>query len=551
MSAFNGLTQRAWCHLREEGHTVGVELAPTHTDESMTELVRQHDPDLILCPFLKHRVPESVWGHYPTVIVHPGPAGDRGPSSLDHAILDERVRWGVTALSAIEAMDAGPIWSSHNFTMPSPPISKSALYNSHVADAAMACIDDVVATVAQGNPRPTPPEVYPREIPDTGERPLLRRKDFAIDWSDTPEEICRRIAAADGAPGAPAVINGRDYCLFDATHEDITYSVRPGTVVARDGDRIAVGANGGLVWVGYAAKLTDNKRGIKQPAGHVISVGGVPSTTLPHRNVPEELSETDYQRIGDVGVLTIRSYNGAMHTEQCERITTAVEKALTESTHTLVVTGTEHCFSNGIHLGAIEAAVDPAQEAWNNINAIDDLCAALAEARQLTVASISTNAGAGGVMTALAADVVYAREGAVLNPYYDMGLYGSELHSWSLPARVGLETAHRLLNDKLPVSARRALDLGLVDAVGPRQWDSYVRWLTQRAQALEDDRLREQLRHGALARRSARPLTYHRTLELAEMARDFYDNRNGFAEKRRDFVFKRPASETPPHLRFA
>src|SRR5690606_41443225 len=52
----------------------------------------------------------------------------RGPSSLDHAILERRPRWGVTALSAVEEMDAGPIWATAGFDLP-PAITKSALYN--------------------------------------------------------------------------------------------------------------------------------------------------------------------------------------------------------------------------------------------------------------------------------------------------------------------------------------------------------------------------------------------------------------------------------------
>ena len=31
-------------------------------------------------------------------------------------------------------------------------------------------------------------------------------------------------------------------------------------------------------------------------------------------------------------------------------------------------------FSNGLHLGVIDAAADPAAEAWDNIVAIDDVC---------------------------------------------------------------------------------------------------------------------------------------------------------------------------------
>src|SRR5690606_24637824 len=90
-------------------HDVGVELAPTFDSAAaMTRAVERADPDLVLCPFLKHRVPSSDYDRWPTVIVHPAPLGVRGPSALDHAIRDGREQWGVTALSAVGSSTPGP-----------------------------------------------------------------------------------------------------------------------------------------------------------------------------------------------------------------------------------------------------------------------------------------------------------------------------------------------------------------------------------------------------------------------------------------------------------
>ena len=69
-------------------------------------------------------------------------------------------------------------------------------------------------------------------------------------------------------------------------------------------------------------------------------------------------------------------------------------------------------------------------------------------------------------MLALAADEVWCRSGAVLNPHYRlMGLYGSEYWTYTLPRRVGPATAERLMREALPVSSASALRLGLVDRV--------------------------------------------------------------------------------------
>ncbi|MFV2143612.1 enoyl-CoA hydratase-related protein [Isoptericola sp. G70] len=548
VSAFNGLTQRVWCALKDQGHDVGVEIAPAFdSPEALTAAVADADPDLILCPFLKHRVPRDVWDRWTTVVVHPGPVGDRGPSSLDHAILTRQERWGVTALSTVEEMDAGPVWATSNFTLPDAPVAKSALYNGPVADAAMACVAEVVRMVAAGE-QPVPADEMPREVPGTGELPLLRRPAFEVDWSLPVEELARRIAAADGAPGAPAQVDGARFCLFDAvaTLDVLDPQAEPGAVVGHDVDAVALAATGGTLWVGYAATLAE-RRGTKLPARMVLD----PAGTSPRHAGPSELAETHYERDGDVGLLTIRSYNGAMHTDQCHRLAAAVGDALAEDTRVLVLRGTESLFSNGIHLGVIEASDDPAAEAWANIQAIDDLCEAVARAEQLTVAAFTASAGAGGVMAGLCADVVLSRDGVVLNPFYDMGIYGSELHTWTVAARVGPEVADMLLTGRLPVSAVRAAELGLIDAVGPRNTGEFDAWLAKRVAELAGSAELAAATEAAGRRAPDRPLSYHRTIELAEMARDIFDDRHGFAARRRDFLRKSAAPETPERLRFA
>jgi putative two-component system protein, hydrogenase maturation factor HypX/HoxX len=125
-SAFNGVTQRLWDDLRGRGHHVAVKLFSDSDD--VIAAAHAARPDLVLCPYLKQRVPAEVWRSWPTVILHPGPVGDQGPSSLDFAILDSEPVWGVTAFQAVEELDGGPIWTYRTFPMPADPPRKSALY---------------------------------------------------------------------------------------------------------------------------------------------------------------------------------------------------------------------------------------------------------------------------------------------------------------------------------------------------------------------------------------------------------------------------------------
>jgi putative two-component system hydrogenase maturation factor HypX/HoxX len=199
----------------------------------------------------------------------------------------------------------------------------------------------------------------------------------------------------------------------------------------------------------------------------------------------------------------------------------------------------------------VDNAADPAAEAWANIRAINTICRRVcAETRQLVLSAYTANAGAGGAMLGLGADLAVARAETVLNPYYDMGLYGSELHTYTLPLRVGQDAAARLLADKLPVDVTYAHRLGLLDAVGPRDPVVFDEWLTEfAAECATVARWRGISQ--AKARRTAaarRPLDHYETAELAEMARDIFDNRHGFAESRKSFLYKHRPATTPTML---
>ncbi len=84
--AFNSLTQRLWVELTEAGHEVSVEF---DINDSVTEeAVALWNPEVIVAPFLKRRIPDAVWRARRCVVIHPGIEGDRGPSALDWAIVD-------------------------------------------------------------------------------------------------------------------------------------------------------------------------------------------------------------------------------------------------------------------------------------------------------------------------------------------------------------------------------------------------------------------------------------------------------------------------------
>ncbi|OIN45901.1 hydrogenase maturation protein [Pseudomonas costantinii] len=548
-SAFNGLTQRAWLDLRQAGHAPSVVL---FTDEAtVCSQIEESAADLVICPFLKDRVPQQLWSNpdRPVVIIHPGIVGDRGASALDWAITQQVSRWGVTALQAVEEMDAGPIWSTCEFDMPAD-VRKSELYNGPVSDAALYCIRDVIEKFVRGFiPTPldyTQPNVIGRLQPN------MKQSDRVFGWYDCARFIKRTIDAADGQPGVLASLAGGQYYLYDAQLDSRCGT--PGEILAVQDDAVLVAAGDQSVWIGsLKRKAQPGEETFKLPARHVLAGRLADIPVLDGSIANQAFNEAAYQPIryresGHVGELTFEFYNGAMSTEQCQRLVAALRWAKTRDTQVLLIKGGRGSFSNGVHLNVIQAAEVPGLEAWANIQAIDDVCQELLTARQLVVSGLTGSAGAGGVMLALAADIVFARAGVVLNPHYKtMGLYGSEYWTYSLPRAVGSEMAHKLTEECLPISAIQARQWGMVQDIGPHCPREFGPWLLQQAsRALTDEQ------YAVYRTRKAtidfKQVEHCRENELVQMQLDMVHNRQQFAEKCRNFVLKRKACQTPQRL---
>ncbi|MCU7966842.1 MAG: hydrogenase maturation protein, partial [gamma proteobacterium symbiont of Bathyaustriella thionipta] len=231
--SFNSLTQRLYVELQALGHEVSVEF--DINNEVALEAVETYLPDLIIAPFLKRAIDERIWRHHVCLIVHPGIRGDRGPSALDWAILNQETHWGVTVLQANHEMDGGDIWACCEFTMRAA--SKASLYRHEVTEAAVKAVLLSVAQYQTGNFIPQVLDYSKTDI--WGQfHPLMKQSDRKINWfNDTSETILRKIHCADGFPGVQDSLFGRDYYLYDARVEKILQG-EPGTLIARCGGAI-------------------------------------------------------------------------------------------------------------------------------------------------------------------------------------------------------------------------------------------------------------------------------------------------------------------------
>jgi putative two-component system protein, hydrogenase maturation factor HypX/HoxX len=550
--SFNSLAQRLYTELAARGHELSVEL--DINDAATISAVDLFRPQLVIAPFLKRAIPEPVWQALVCLVVHPGIRGDRGPAALDWAILEGEQHWGVTVLQAEREMDAGPVWAWREFPMRTAP--KSSLYRFEVTEAAVAAVLEAVDKFAGGAFRPAHMDPADPAVRGRWRDPVMQ-SDRSIDWSrDDTATVLRKIRSADGNPGVLDTLAGLSVRLYDV-HPESQLTGEPGALLARRHGAVCRATVDGAVWIGRLKRA--GTRQLKLPAVDVLGETGM---ALPESDLACDATvacptyrEIRYEERGDVGYLHFDFHNGAMATGQCRRLLEAWRHASSRPTRVIVLLGGRDFWSNGLHLNVIEAAASPADESWANINAMDDLAEAIVRTdRQLTIAALGANAGAGGAFLALAADRVVAREGVVLNPHYkNMGnLYGSELWTYLLPRRVTPVGVAAVMGHRLPLAAPEALAMGVIDELGPGERGAFLAAIEALAAQLAARPDFEELLAAKQQRRAAdeatTPLASHRAAELERMKMNFYGFDPSYHVARYRFVHRTPHAWTPLYL---
>ncbi|OIQ75788.1 2,3-dehydroadipyl-CoA hydratase [mine drainage metagenome] len=447
-------------------------------------------------------------------------------------------------------MDAGPVWASARFPMRSA--TKASIYRHEVTQAAAETVLLAVERFAGGSFVPQRPACSQWQA-------LMKQAQRAIDWQcDDTATVLRKIRAADGFPGVADALFGQPCHVFDAWPETQLRGA-PGELLARRETALLRATRDGAVWIGHVKRPGS----IKLPAtlAFAAEARSLPQTPWPDwwRAKAATWQDIFYEEAASVGYLHFEFYNGAMSTQQCQRLRSALAWAKQRPTQVLVLMGGLDFWSNGIHLNVIEAASlsggSAADESWYNITAMNDLALELITTdRQITVAAVGGNTGAGGCFLALAADRVWLREAVMLNPHYkNMGnLYGSEYWTYLLPRRVGADAARTIMQQRQALAAQQAQHAGLADDCLPGDVSGFRRKVISYASKLAvslDIKAQLTIKNEARStHETAKPLAQYRQEEMAQMQRNFYGFDPSYHVARHHFVHKSPASWTPRHL---
>eukprot|EP00448_Togula_jolla_P025013 CAMPEP_0170578108 /NCGR_PEP_ID=MMETSP0224-20130122/5283_1 /TAXON_ID=285029 /ORGANISM="Togula jolla, Strain CCCM 725" /LENGTH=881 /DNA_ID=CAMNT_0010901061 /DNA_START=196 /DNA_END=2841 /DNA_ORIENTATION=- len=547
------------------GHKILVHIAKSSQD--MVEVKKAFKPDVIICPFLTKRIPVEIYedSAVPCLIVHPGVEGDRGISSIDWAMMHRMPEWGVTVLQAAEEMDAGDIWSTETFKvdLSDRTLTKSSFYRRYCIPAARTAVVNALKKY-QNNESPRPldysnPTVHGRLMP------TMKQMDRAVDFERMrAEEVWHRIRCADGSPGVATTISGVEVLAFGAHVEFTGASISPGRVSPSPGELIGKRHNAVLVrcaqdtavWISHMKRPGHGQ--FKLPATEVLGqsvVGHLPELQLadplevPFGDTPKTFADCWYSRRQSAIYVHWEFYNGAMSTLQCRRLSNLIRFAGKDpNSEVVVLMGGRHIFSNGIDLYSIEASVDTTRESMRNILAIDEVVKSIFTIRsKVTISVFRGNAGAGGVMMGLATDRVIANRDSLFNPHYKgMNLFGSEYWTHFLPARVGVEKAQQLTEQLLPIGARHAQRIYLVDDVfnSRASSQSVDEIVAERVSRLHAPLWAESM-NSMLARKSNDDIKFlaeHKYYEISKMTENFADV--GYHIARHRFCTKAPSMST-------
>ncbi|UNI22215.1 Beta-glucosidase [Purpureocillium takamizusanense] len=256
-TAHNSLSQRLSLVL-SKNHSVTVEYALS--DATVIEGVRLAQPHLIICPFLTTRVPQEVYGSYLTLIVHPGPPGDAGPSALDWLLMGDdgtepdcsallepgrlslsakgRSHWGVTVLQAIGEFDAGQVWAFDQFPVDidESGLTKSSLYRGAITRAAISAVLAAIERIEQA---PSISEEALSSLPSPPESPACGRNAQPSDPHPAskihPDIVARKEYALSSVSSGEQFRGGQTRCrpFLKAAHRDFDPKIHTATEIAR------------------------------------------------------------------------------------------------------------------------------------------------------------------------------------------------------------------------------------------------------------------------------------------------------------------------------
>ena len=161
----------------------------------------------------------------------------------------------------------------------------------------------------------------------------------------------------------------------------------------------------------------------------------------------------------------LNAFNAQMH-EEMSRLFTEID--MDPDTDVVLLTGAGRAFSAGGDMGWLQEMIDD-PSVWDRTSTEGKrIVLSILEARQPVIARINGAAVGLGATVALACDVTFAAEGALIgDPHVSVGLVAGDGGSALWPALVGYARAREFLYTGELIEATRAAEIGLINRAVP------------------------------------------------------------------------------------
>lgn len=156
----------------------------------------------------------------------------RGPSPVQAAILNSDEEAGVSLITLVAKMDAGPIVVQERVAIPERATAPELLEELAGVGARLvtASVDDWVAGRIEARPQDEELATY---------CPILTRADGRLDWTKSATELDRQVRALRPWPGTFTAWRGKQLKVLRAEPVALSTAVPPGTVLAAGGTWLA------------------------------------------------------------------------------------------------------------------------------------------------------------------------------------------------------------------------------------------------------------------------------------------------------------------------
>jgi methionyl-tRNA formyltransferase len=178
----------------------------------------------------------------------------RGAAPIHWAVVNGEAETGVTTMLIDEGLDTGPTLLSRS--TPIGPEETSPELEPRLARIGAEVLLETLDGLASGTLAPQPQDHARATL-----APLLKKEDGRIDWSRPADEIARRVRGLLPWPGTVTAWSGGELKVLRARVDpSLRKEADPGTVLAVNGDGIAVAAGGGT-----ALRLVDVQPESRRP----------------------------------------------------------------------------------------------------------------------------------------------------------------------------------------------------------------------------------------------------------------------------------------------